>query len=577
VLIGLLASLALADDPASTAPEPAVASTAPAPDEKGIATSFTDNFQIRYWKDSARLPDPSDVPVFNYIEQVNRLNAGFSKGPWAFELQVDEVSLFLDRYYLDDELYVEHELHAPDLYWPLPGDEWYLNPEKIRVKYEKPKAVVVLGDSYAAFGRGIALNLNRNVDIDVDTSLQGVKATFRPGAYDVTVLAGQLNRQQVSQDNPNADPPGIEGDLRHDVAAVEVVRYGVGPANIGAHGAFYKFATETGLANGFEQLTESGPTTAVGGATLEMTGVGGVDWYGEGDVFGFSDDMPQPLPSAVGKNPLGYAAYASASAYPGPFVLLVEGKRYYQANRVNSLLSTEGYEVAIAPTLEYERAITEDSASALGSNDIWGGRTELDWAAIPAKLTPGVSVAVYRDLDLGVPHANTVPETIIHPMATLQYLADEASIIANFGVRTEDRDGDAFGYDQEIHGDSSFQFPLGPLTGVVALSGEKVHLGPSTFADSTDYFQGESAWTISKGSAVALTWFTDYSDFDRIDSVGNLSDKVYGAAELQVKPSTAVTLKAFYGAYKAGIRCSGGQCRQLPGFDGARFTATATF
>ena len=29
-------------------------------------------------------------------------------------------------------------------------------------------------------------------------------------------------------------------------------------------------------------------------------------------------------------------------------------------------------------------------------------------------------------------------------------------------------------------------------------------------------------------------------------------------------------LKAFYGAYKSGIRCAGGQCKQLPAFEGAR-------
>jgi len=52
---------------------------------------------------------------------------------------------------------------------------------------------------------------------------------------------------------------------------------------------------------------------------------------------------------------------------------------------------------------------------------------------------------------------------------------------------------------------------------------------------------------------------------------------VYGAGEVQYKPNSALTLSAFAGAYKAGIRCSGGQCRALPGFDGARFTLSGTF
>ena len=55
-----------------------------------------------------------------------------------------------------------------------------------------------------------------------------------------------------------------------------------------------------------------------------------------------------------------------------------------------------------------------------------------------------------------------------------------------------------------------------------------------------------------------------------ISDGGNLTEELFGAVELQVKPHEAWTIKAFYGAQKAGIRCAGGQCRYLPGFDGAR-------
>ena len=60
-------------------------------------------------------------------------------------------------------------------------------------------------------------------------------------------------------------------------------------------------------------------------------------------------------------------------------------------------------------------------------------------------------------------------------------------------------------------------------------------------------------------------------------STGNLGEDLYGAVELQWKPQPATTLKAFYGAYRAGIRCAGGQCRQLPGFNGAKVALTTTF
>ena len=62
-----------------------------------------------------------------------------------------------------------------------------------------------------------------------------------------------------------------------------------------------------------------------------------------------------------------------------------------------------------------------------------------------------------------------------------------------------------------------------------------------------------------------------------MNTTGNLSEATYGGLELQVKPTPALTAKAFYGAQKAGIRCSGGQCRLLPGFEGARFSLVGTF
>ncbi len=92
-----------------------------------------------------------------------------------------------------------------------------------------------------------------------------------------------------------------------------------------------------------------------------------------------------------------------------------------------------------------------------------------------------------------------------------------------------------------------------------------------------DYLEAETGYTLAWGSKAGLTAYLDYTTNPLVNTTGNLSDATYGALEVQVKPSPAVTLKAFYGAQKAGIRCSGGQCRQLPGFEGARFSMVGTF
>lgn len=532
-----------------------------------VSVSATDDLEVRYWVRDERLPDPSDVPVFDYVEQVNRLNLAFGSGAWGLNAQVDQVALLGNRYYLDDVLFVERPLLDPGTWSPLGnGSDVYANLEKLVVSHESDDATLQVGDVYAAFGRGIALNLARNVDIDVDTTIQGVRATVRPGAWEATALAGQLNRQQVFQDNPNIR---MKGDLRHLVTGVRVERFGLGPANLAVHGVSYDFVDEPGLQEGFRGA--DGPDVLVGGASAELFGVGGVDWFVEGDLFGYPSDRL----SADGR--LGGAAYGSAAFYPGKTVWLVEVKRYTGSQRLNRPLATELYQVAVAPTLEYERAITEDSAAAVGSEDVWGARVRMDWALAPGRFVPYASVGLFRDLELGALHFNDTPETITHPMMGVEWLPEDGAVLFNAGFRTDRRDGGETGADRQLHGDLTVNLPLVlGLTGNLNLGAERFLWGVNPFAQE-DYTEVEGAFTVSRGSAVAFTWFTDFSNNPLIDSVGNISETVYAAGELQVKPSSAVTIKAFYGGYKSGIRCSGGQCRLLPGFEGARASVVATF
>ena len=107
-------------------------------------------------------------------------------------------SIGTDTKMSDEEAQI-FELLSPEVTSPFP-DYSYANPEKYRVRYDADNYSVTLGDSYVAFGRGLALNMNRNVDIDLDSSIQGVKGVFRPGAWDITMVAGQV--KAARQRNP---------------------------------------------------------------------------------------------------------------------------------------------------------------------------------------------------------------------------------------------------------------------------------------------------------------------------------------------------------------------------------------
>ncbi len=560
-MLSSLLSLALTSTPLASAAE----GEAEKPD---LPVTFTEEFKLRYWSQDQTLEtDEGEVHAYDYVEQVNRLSASGSFGDWTVNAQVDEVALFRNQFYLDDELVVERELVDPDAFSPTPGFS-YLNVEKLMVRHQGETATITLGDHYASFGRGIVLNLNRNVDVDVDSSIQGVKAEWRPGAWDVTGVIGQINRQQVYMTNPNV---GISGDKRHAVAGLRAERYGLGPANVGVHGVAWSFTEEAGLGAGFQELGTT-PDALAGGATVEVFGVGGVDWFLEADGFGFPTDT---LFGGQETEP-GYAVYGSAAIYWGLTTWLVEGKRYKNAERLNSLLGPEFYEVATGPTLEYERATTEDSSAALNSNDIYGGRVRLDISAAQG-VVPYAAVTVLRDKELGGLHFNEVPETIIHPVGGLELTIDHWAVLLNMGYRIDDRDGTEGGSDRQLHGDLDFKFPLGHgWLGNISSGIERYQWGNNPL-QQTDYFETENAVSIQYGSKIGLIGYLDYSDNPLIDTTGNLADDLYGALEIQFKPTSAITMKAFYGAYKAGIRCSGGQCRMMPGFEGARFTFVGTF
>ena len=562
VIVALLIALpARAEDDTFAAADPAVTQQGPA-----WSVSATNDLEVRWWTSDQRLAGFPDRAVFNYVEQVDRLTLFANRDAHSLWLQVDQVALLANRYYLDDELVIERELKSPQLWSPMPGDS-YANLEKIAYAYDTKPLSVTIGDAYASFGRGLVLDLDRNVDIDIDSSIQGAKAVWRPGAWDVTAVVGLLNRQQVFQDNPNT---GLRPDLRHAVGGVRAERFGLGPANVGVHGVVWDFVDVPGW-DGVSTLGQ--PDAVVGGATVDLAGVLGLDTFVEADAYAY----PTGTLFGGGESQPGYAIYASSTAYPGRTVWLFEAKRYKNSERINSVVAPELYKVAVGPTLEYERVVTEDSAAALGSNDIYGGRVRVDWAAIPVRLVPNVALGVYRDLDTTGLHFNTVPETIIHPVVGVEAVGDHVSLLANAGIRVDDRDGTEFGADRQIHADVDFKFPLpGDFHADVAIGAERYEWGVNPFQQD-DYFETETAFALQKGSDVALIAYFDYTSNPLVDSVGNLGEPYYGALELQVKPTSSLTVKAFYGAYKAGIRCSGGQCRLLPGFEGARVTVTGAF
>ncbi len=596
MILALLAGIARADDAAADAPPappvdtpvdaspagaalPEAESSAPSP----VSSLFSgvhgsEELRIRYWHVPDKLTNFEDRNILDYVEVVNRLDLTGGSPNVGVGARVDGVGLFANRYILDGQLEHERELLGAGLASPF--EDAYFGLEKAWVEVRSPAVTFTAGDAYLSFGRGIALNTVKNTDIDVDTSLRGARGVGHFGAWDVTIASGLTNPQQVALENPNLS---LQPDVAHAVSGLRLDRYGLGAVNLGAHGVIFQYSR--GYEEGKDGWRAYGqPVDAwVAGGSVEALGVKGLDLYFEGDGFGYTaEEIPVKA---------GYALYGSLAAYPGRASILVEGRRNKDTEWANTF--SDNYELVSGPTLEYERVITEDSSAAVNSNDITGGRARIDLRfGNPEKhvtLVPYASVAVFRDEDLSGLHFNRAGETILHPIAGVQYIHEELHVLATAGQRVDVRDpmddGTALGADRLLHADLDISVPLGgnlSLELAPSLMRYQWGVNPQQQTDFTDF---SNTLALKVGAPWAFLIYTDYSDNPLIQSTGNLEgtlfgdagEFLYGAAEVQWMPNSSTTLKAFYGAYRAGIRCAGGQCRQLPGFEGAKMSLTTTF
>lgn len=507
------------------------------------------------------------MKVNDYFEQVSRTNLQVTKNTLSIGLQVDQVALFSNRYVLDGE-----EMQTVPLYGPginSPFNDGYFLIEKMFVKNKWDAVELTVGDTYGSFGRGIALNIVKNTDIDVDTSIRGAKGVFRLGAVDLTAITGITNQQQISQDNPNNS---IDPNTAHVVTGARAEWFG--PVTLGIHGAAYSFArtSEPAPATPIERYG-SDLDAAIYGATIEANGVAGLDVFLEGDVFDYR--AVEMAGSDDGRT--GWATYGSIAAYPGKAVVLVEAKATRDTERITTFSTAEGWEPSNVPTLEYERVITEDGAAAVNSNDIMGTRVRIDYSVVPGSITPYVAASYLIDNDTDGLHFNDSPEHILHPMAGIEYSANHYAVQLNAGHRVDQRQDAAEGSDRMSHLDATIHIPLFGEEALEIDLDAKVFEWGINEQQQADFIEMANALAWHHGERWIFVAYQDWTDNPLIQSEGNLSDDLYGAFEVQHKPSTNMTLKAFYGAYKAGIRCSGGQCRSLPGFEGARVSLNGVF
>ena len=535
---------------------------------------------LRYRHVEDKLAGFEDLNLLDYIEQVQRVSLTLNKDNTTIGARFDEVALFANRYILDGELNYDWQLYDATISSPFPSALVQL--EKLYLTQKWDNLEISVGDTYASFGRGIALNVVRISGLDIDTSLRGAKMELSSGDFLLTGITGLSNRQQINRLNINV---GLNKDIAHMISGARLEHFALGPAQAGVHTVVTRFGREADREASPILRYEDELDAIISGANVEAFGILGADWYLEGDVFNYR------TPEVAGQDePLtGYIVYGSSTLYPGLVTILAEGKVQKNSERINAFIAADNWEMSTPPPLEYERVITEDSSAAVNSNDIFGGRVRADLSLAGGSLIPYASMMVMRDRDTAGLHFNSTPETIFHPITGGQFFPGNKILIVNGGYRRDIRDDTAEGYDQLIHCDGEFSMPTFGDEGIeVAVSVRRFLWGENPQGQE-DFISMENALVWKRGEKLDLILYQDWTNNPLIPALGNTAAVVepllgadwgknlYFALEAQYKPTPASQLTALVGAYKAGIRCSGGQCRTLPGFNGVELTYIAAF
>jgi len=582
---------------------PALADEGDEDDKPKVSVSFNVDTEVRLqrYDPTPYLHTGGSRPRF--IEEVTRIVGRANRGRWSFGLQLDQLAFIGLPHIIDGE----RKSFTPAMQGACPrspetcltnpfreptGDRLYVNPEKVSATWQGDDVEVTFGDFYASFGVGAVMNINRNVDNDVDTSIQGIKVTAQPGDWKFTGLAGMLNRQQVFQDQPNFGL--LDGDRRHIVAGFRGERYGIGSTTLGAHGLMYNYVSrdgdpddvlEKGLQGPIDALGEV-PDALVGGATI-ATSVGGVDLNFEADGIAYNRQDLHPLIFVDGQEEVkpGMALYGSGLWFIGATTWQLEARHFKNVYRLNNPIPVQfGYTVVAPPTLELERAINVDTAAVTGSNDLTGGLLRVDVMA-SGSTTPYVAVGVSRDQDLvNAAQKSPAPETIFQVQSGAEVIADHWSLLLQTVARLDVRDGD-YRSDRQLYGAADIKAPLPIGSGTqISLVGQHFRPGEQAFGDGTyqpdPWHEFNSSVSILATPDLGVTGFYDHTTNPVAGGGGNLRDDwpaAYGAVELFWKPSSSWTVKAFHGGYAAGVRCSGGQCRNVPAFTGTRLAVVGTF
>ena len=430
--------------------------------------------------------------------------------------------------------------------------------EYISATYSGRDASLTLGDFYVTLGRGLVLAVRKVDDVGVDNKLRGAEARVKVKGFKFHLFGGFLNIRNYE--------PGTAFAYQEtgDLIGGGRIEYGWSKyLRLGAHVALIQPPKRIGT----DGLPERSRTIGYA-ATIEMPRP--VPWaslYLELARRERSTEL-----SGIDGGSDGYGFYGNANFYWGPVTVLAEGKVYDNLLSLNPgdfpqasdpSFKLQGQRqiinrVAEPPTAERPLAII------LRNRTVAGGRVRADYRIRPW-LVPYASFGFYRDQDTEGSEAFV---WAAFGGSRLKWDSGHASLEG--GYRAEIITADQSILTRDIHWIADISQKIyGKYSAELFSAGR--HATESAGRDVDGNFlldvwvEGRLALSFKSTDGWSVTGAYEFYTKTPEDTKPH-----YFSIGGQYEFMEGSFVRALYGGERAGLKCSGGVCRQFPGFEGGR-------
>jgi hypothetical protein len=533
-------------------------------------------------------PDPLEIAL--ELERNRRTQSGSAPDPYYFRGKVLEAGGELSNRYID---------------WSYPT--------KYYAGYTSKHLELTLGDYSAQFGRGMVLSVRKLDELSSDTTLRGLRLTWRTETgkvkWKLTALGGSGNPLRI--DEASGRYLGVHSSVTPGFLAVSEAGM---PRAIETD-----FAPDTGLCRSF--ATCSYAPDRLGAAQVELA-LGAVKLGTQGslvlrqdplsgDVVRSADTIATVSQSfelnEIGENGAaylevalqrlehgaaygpeldpGYAAYASLSLSEGPLSLLFEGKHY---RRLFPLLAN----VSIARASEFASiAYSAPPTAAPGSADteLEGFNTCVSGGRLSGDVALGRAASVYGRIG----HYRSWAESRSNESCEVAdenlnrvwdatsglVLGERAGAHVDLGVggRLDETErelvlpqgGTTTLYYLENQLSHQLSLPLGKSVGF-ELNGLHRRRRLAQGGPGAPWLEGSELASLSVSSELSLALGFEYDTRPELPPT-------YVNGQVVYRFASDASVSVFAGQRRGALRCVGGVCRVFPPFEGARLDLTARF